>query len=52
MRTMHGSTDKEAGNKPDFHYAMGGAEPFFNEFVELVRSEYRADRVQSTVGEV
>jgi len=38
------------GTKPDFHYAMQGdrARPFFDDFVQSVKSNYQAERVQST----
>eukprot|EP01094_Clydonella_sp_ATCC50884_P002730 TRINITY_DN12080_c0_g1_i1.p1 TRINITY_DN12080_c0_g1~~TRINITY_DN12080_c0_g1_i1.p1 ORF type:complete len:165 (+),score=46.10 TRINITY_DN12080_c0_g1_i1:328-822(+) len=37
------------GNKPDFHHAMGGpaAREFFDSFVELVRTSYAPDKVQT-----
>lgn len=37
------------GTKPDFHNALKGDEskPFFEEFVERLRKEYSADKVQT-----
>jgi len=37
------------GTKPDFHLSMGAeqSKPFFEEFIERLRKEYAADRVQT-----
>lgn len=37
------------GTKPDFHLSMGAEQsgPFFQEFVERLKKEYKADKVQT-----
>lgn len=37
------------GTKPDFHMSMGAdqSKPFFEEFVERLKKEYSADKVQT-----
>ena len=37
-----------AGNKPDFHKAMGSdrSKAFYEAFVEMVKSKYQADKIQ------
>lgn len=37
------------GTKPDFHLSMGAeqSKPFFDEFVERLKKEYAADKVQT-----
>lgn len=37
------------GTKPDFHLAMGAdnSKPFFEEFIERLKKEYAADKVQT-----
>ncbi|KAK2949065.1 putative D-aminoacyl-tRNA deacylase [Blattamonas nauphoetae] len=45
--TLHARCNK--GMKPDFHRAMGSerSKPFFEEFVEKVKSSYKPDKVQT-----
>lgn len=37
------------GTKPDFHLSMAGdkSKPFFDEFVERLKKEYKSDKVQT-----
>lgn len=37
------------GTKPDFHLSMGAdqSKPFFEEFIERLKKEYAADKVQT-----
>ncbi len=40
-----------AGNKPDFHKAMGSdrSKAFYEAFVEMVKSKYQADKIQGNL---
>ena len=42
---------KLKGNKPDFHYAMGGerSEPMFDDLVEQLRAAYTDDAIKKGV---
>lgn len=37
------------GTKPDFHLSMGAesSKPFFEEFIERIKKEYQADKIQT-----
>ena len=39
------------GNKPDYHLAMGGeqSENFYQDFLQHLRSAYRADAIQGKI---